>query len=143
MTAVGFHFNVPDALGYACRLLRKATRQGARVTVTGPGSTLAALDRALWSFEPTEFIPHLLLRRGEAVVPRLRATPVCLTEDLDSALHRDVLVNLGPETPPGFEGYARVIEVVTTDESERLAARARWKHYAARGYAIERHEVAA
>jgi DNA polymerase-3 subunit chi len=143
MTEVSFHFNVPDTLAYTCRLLRKATRQGARVTVTGEGATLAGLDRALWSFDPIEFVPHLLLRRGESAAERLRATPVCLAEDLSGALHHDVLVNLGREAPPGFEGYARVIEIVSTDEQERSAARVRWKHYASRGYAIERHEVAA
>ena len=143
MTEVSFHFNVPDALGYTCRLLRKATRQGARITVTGEGAALAGLDRALWSFDPIEVIPHLLLRRGEPVAERLRTTPVCLAEDLTGALHHDVLVNLGAQAPPGFESYARVIEIVSTDESERVAARARWKHYASRGYPIERHEVGA
>jgi DNA polymerase III subunit chi len=143
MTEVSFHFNVPDALGYTCRLLRKATRQGARVTVTGEADALAGLDRALWSFDPIEFIPHVLLRRGETAAERLRATPVCLAEDLSGALHHDVLVNLGAATPPGFETFARVIEVVSTEENDRTAARARWKHYATRGYAIERHEVGA
>jgi DNA polymerase-3 subunit chi len=143
MTEVSFHFNVPDALAYTCRLLRKATRQGARVTVTGEGAALAGLDRALWSFDPIEFIPHVLLRRGEPVAERLRTTPVCLAEDLAGALHHDVLVNLGAVPPSGFESYARMIEIVSTDEPERAAARARWKHYVARGYPIERHEVSA
>ena len=30
MTEVAFHFNAPDKLGYACRLLRKAVATGAR-----------------------------------------------------------------------------------------------------------------
>ena len=51
MTEVSFHFNVPDRAEYTCRLLRKATRQGARVTVTGPGDVLSGLDRALWTFD--------------------------------------------------------------------------------------------
>lgn len=143
MTEVSFHFNVPDALVYACRLLRKATRQGSRVTVTGDATTLAGLDRTLWSFDPIEFIPHLRLRSGEAVAERLRATPVCLAEDLAGALHHDVLVNLGAEPPRGFESFARVVEIVSTDADERAAARLRWKHYAARGYAIVKHEVGA
>jgi DNA polymerase-3 subunit chi len=143
MTEVSFHFNVSDTLGYACRLLRKATRQGARVTVTGDTSMLAGLDRVLWSFDPIEFVPHLLVRHGAPVAERLRATPVCLTEDLSGALHHDVLVNLGSEAPRGFESFARVIEIVSSDEQERTAARLRWKHYAARGYPIERHEVVA
>lgn len=143
MTEVSFHFNVPETLGYACRLLRKATRQGSRVTVTGDGTALAGLDRALWSFEPIEFIPHVLLRGGQAPAERLRATPVCLVEDLGAALHHDVLVNLGADAPRGFESFARVIEIVSTDEHDRSAARVRWKHYAARGYAIVKHEVGA
>lgn len=143
MTEVSFHFNVPDTLGYACRLLRKATRQGSRVTVTGDGTTLAGLDRVLWSFDPIEFIPHLLLGGRQAPAERLRATPVCLVEDLGAALHHDVLVNLGAEPPRGFESFARVIEIVSTDADDRHAARQRWKHYASRGYAIVKHEVGA
>ena len=78
MTRVSFHFNVPHRLGYACRLLRKATRQNARVTVTAPVATLAELDAALWTFDPTEFVPHVLVRDGQALPDRLRDTPVCL-----------------------------------------------------------------
>lgn len=143
MTRVSFHFNVPQRLAYACRLLRKATRQNARVTVTGEARLLAELDRALWSFEPTEFIPHVLLREGEVLREPLRETPVCLTAVPAGAPHHDVLLNLGAEAPAGFESFERLIEIVSTDEADRAAARARWKHYAARGYPIEKHEVEA
>ena len=143
MTRVSFHFNVPHRLEYACRLLRKATRQNARITVTGSAPVLAELDRALWSFEPTEFIPHVLLQDGQALPERLAGTPVCLSTTLAGAPHHDVLLNLGAEPPAGFESFERLIEIVSTDDDERAAARARWKHYAARGYAIEKHEVPA
>ncbi len=143
MTRVSFHFNVPQRLVYACRLLRKATRQNARVTVTGEARALDELDRALWSFEPTEFIPHVRLHEGETLSERLRETPVCLTVDPARAPHHGVLVNLGLEPPAGFESFERLIEIVSTDEADRTAARARWKHYAARGYEIEKHEVEA
>ena len=141
MTKVSFHFNVAHRVGYACRLLRKATRQNARVTVTGPGAALQELDRALWTFDATEFLPHVMVTPGQALAERLRATPLCLVEDLAGALHHDVLLNLGAEPPQGFESFARLVEIVSTDESDRATARARWKHYAARGYSIERHEV--
>lgn len=143
MTKVSFHFNVPHRLAYACRLLRKATRQGARVTATGPAAALAELDRTLWTFDPIEFLPHVRVGAGQTLPQRLRATPVCLVEDLAGAPHHDVLLNLGAEPPAGFESFERLIEIVSSDEADRLAARARWKHYAARGYAIERHEVEA
>jgi DNA polymerase-3 subunit chi len=32
---------------------------------------------------------------------------------------------------------------VTTSDVDRLAARRRWKHYADRGYALKRHDLAA
>ncbi len=143
MTRISFHFNVPHRLGYACRLLRKATRQGALVTATGPAPLLAELDRLLWTFDPTEFVPHLR-RDGAAPVPvRLQGTPVCLVADPVHALHHGVLVNLGSELPTGFESFERLVEVVSTEEDDRAAARLRWKHYSARGYTIEKHEVEA
>jgi DNA polymerase-3 subunit chi len=43
--------------------------------------------------------------------------------------------------PEGFERFERLIEVVSLDEADRLRARDRWKHYAARGYAIERKDL--
>jgi DNA polymerase-3 subunit chi len=141
MTEVSFHFNVPHRLGYACRLLRKATRQGARLVVVGPGPMLAELDRDLWSFDPIDFVPHVRTIGGASLAPHLRATPVQLVDDLSCALHQQVLLNLGQELPQGFESFERVIEIVSTDPDERAAARVRWKHYATRGYAIERHEV--
>ena len=141
MTEVSFHFNVPDRTEYTCRLLRKATRQGARVVVTGSGEVLAGLDRALWTFDPLEFVPHVMLRGNEAVPPRLRETPVWLLEDPAVSAHHDVLLNLGHEPPVGFESFARLIEIVTAEYDDRAAARGRWKHYSSRGYDIKRHEV--
>ncbi len=142
MTEVSFHFNVPDRTAYACRLLRKALRKGAQIVVSGAPPVLADLDRALWSFDPIEFVPHVIARPGEELAPRLRTTPVWLVSDLAQAGHHDVLLNLHDEAPAGFESFARVIEIVTSDPDDRAAARQRWKHYASRGYAIEKHEVA-
>lgn len=141
MTEVSFHFNVPDRVEYTCRLLRKASRKGANVVLTGPSSVLAHFDRALWTFDPLEFLPHVMLRPGQPVPERARATKVWLAEDATQPGHHDVLVNLGVDAPPGFESFARVIEIVSSEEADRAAARVRWKHYAARGYAIEKHEV--
>ena len=143
MTEVSFHFNVPDRLAYACRLLRKATRAGARVAVTAPGQTLSDLDRVLWTFDPIDFVAHRRLPAGEAVPARLSPTPVWLLDRVADAPDHDVLLNLGEEMPQGFESFERVIEIVSMSNQERHAARERWKHYSARGYAITRHEVAA
>ena len=138
MTEVAFHFNAPDKLGYACRLLRKAVGAGARVMVTGETGTLRELDVALWTFAPLEFLPHCY---GEATAVALAASPVVLSESVRSAPHQQVLVNLGEAVPEGFERFERLIEVVTGDEGDRLEGRRRWKYYADRGYAITRHDL--
>jgi len=139
MTEVAFHFNAPDKLAYACRLLRKAVASGAKVMVTGEPQQLRALDVDLWTFAPLEFVAHCYAPASNAAV--IEASPVVLAESTAAAPHRQVLVNLGPAVPGGFEGFERLIEVVSGDEDDRLLARGRWKHYADRGYAITRHDL--
>lgn len=138
MTEIAFHFNVPERLAYACRLLRKAVGSGARVLVTGESDTLKQLDTALWTFSATDFVPHCDLD-GEAAV--LALSPVILAPSLTSTPHHEVLLNLGQLVPDGFEQFQRVIELVGIDDEERPMARARWKHYTDRGYAITRHDL--
>lgn len=140
MTEVAFHFNAPDKLGYACRLLRKATATGARVVVTGEPELLRQLDVALWTFSPLEFIAHGYVPACGADVAA--ASPVVLADSAQAAPHQQVLVNLGTSLPDGFERFERLIEVVTQDDGDRQQARRRWKHYADRGYAIVRHDLA-
>lgn len=138
MTEVAFHFNAPDKISYACRLLRKAVGSGARVVVTAEPDLLDRLDPALWTFSALDFIPHATDRQPRAMVD---ASPVVLLRSVLDAPHQAVLLNLGEEVPEGFERFERLIEVVTPDEVDRATARVRWKHYAARGYAIERKDL--
>ena len=140
MTEVAFHFNAPAKLAYACRLVRKAAGTGARVVVTGEPELLRELDVALWTFSPLEFVAHCHAESADAQV--LAASPVVLSAEARSAPHQQVLVNLGAPVPEGFERFERLIEVVSTDEADRQDARRRWKHYADRGYAVQRHDLA-
>ena len=142
MTEVDFHFNVPDRMHYTCRLLRKASRKAGGVAVTGPSASLDALNKLLWTFDDTEFIPHLRVGASVAVAVRLRSTPVWLVDRAEDAAHLPVLVNLSNDPALGFESFERLIEVVSGDQADREAARLRWRHYASRGYAIKHHEVA-
>ena len=143
MTEIRFHFNVPSRTDYACRLLRKAARQAAPVAVTGPDDRLAELDQALWAMAPAEFVAHAWVREAEAVPAGLRDGILWLAPDPLAAPVHVTLLNLGDAAPRGFESFERLIELVSTEASDRAAARERWKGYAGRGYAIERHEVTA
>jgi DNA polymerase-3 subunit chi len=152
MTEVAFHFNLPDKLTYACRFLRKAVGSGARVlVVAGPDNEalLHQLDQALWTFSAQEFLPHCTAQAAPAVLtasPLLLADSVATTMQPQVAAHwpqADVLLNLGEGVPPGFESFLRLIELVSLDDADRQAARARWKHYQERGYPLVRHDIAA
>lgn len=141
MTEVAFHFNAPDKISYACRLLRKACSTSAQVVVMGSQELVAALDAALWTFSPTAFIPHCMAQADAAL---LNQTPVVLGQGVQlppNLPHHQVLLNLGSELVEGFETFEKIIEVVTQDEQDRLLARKRWKHYADRGYPLVRHDL--
>jgi DNA polymerase III subunit chi len=141
MTEIAFHFNAPDKLAYACRLLRKAVASGAKVVVTGDEASLQTLDTLLWTFSALEFLPHC---RADSPMEQRMASPIVLAAQIDGneALpHHQVLLNLGDAVMPGYERFERTIEVVTLDEQDRQNARQRWKHYADRGYAITRHDL--
>ena len=138
MTEVAFHFNAPDRVAYACRLLRKAVGSGAKVVVTGWPDTLQQLDAALWAFSPTDFVPHCHLDSDASV---LAASPVILAESIQTVPHQQVLLNLGDVVAAGFERFERVIEVVGLDEDDLHAARSRWRHYTGLGYTITRHDL--
>jgi DNA polymerase-3 subunit chi len=142
MTEIRFHFNVASRTGYACRLLRKAVRQGSAITVTASPSALAELDRELWAIGPAEFIAHSWAADALSVPASLHASTVWLAADPAASPVHHALVNLGDDTPHGYESFERLIEVVSTDDAVRAAARERWKAYTKRGYKIERHEVA-
>ena len=125
---VDFHSGVADPVAFACRLLRKACRQGARVRVTGPAPTLSALDVALWTFEAHEFLPHLRWPAPQALA---RRTPVWLcdgTVPVPPQAPR-IVVNLGGDVPASVDTVDRVIEVVGDAPEARAAGRARWRFY--------------
>jgi DNA polymerase III subunit chi len=148
MTEITFYFNVPDRLNYACRLLRKALRSGSDKASTGvavlaPSAMLSRFDRALWTFDAIEFIPHLLLPNAVTSQESHLRTPVWLVEQAERAAHFNLLLHLGDEPALGFESFGRMVEIVSSDPQEREAARVRWKHYKARGYDIQKHEVTA
>ena len=145
MTQLVFHVNVSDPLGYACRLLRKAYRVGARVAVLAEPQDLRTLDRLLWTFEPTEFVPHALISADRSAAahdgPEGEA-PIWLLEALRVIPPMPCSVlNLSAQIVERPERFDRVIEVVSADEAALQAARQRWKHYASAGFTPEKHEV--
>ena len=76
----------------------------------------------------------------------LERTPIVLADqvsDLHALPHHQILLNLEDVVPVGFEKFERVIELVSLEKMDREFARARWKTYQDRGYAIIKHDLKA
>lgn len=138
-TEVAFHFGAPDRVAYTCRLLRKATARGARLVVRSNPAELADLDIALWNVGAVDFISHCVASVSDDT--RARSAVLLVTDDAELRAEAPVLVNLGTDVPGNFDHFQRVIEIVSTDEADRMQARKRWKLYSERGYQIVRHDV--
>lgn len=142
MTEVEFHTGLADPVGFACRLLRKALRKGARATVTAPAPRLAALDRELWTFDERDFLPHVRWTPSQPAHVLAR-TPLWLVENALPAGAPPVLVNLGAPVPPPQAALVRLIELVGTDAEDEAGARRRWREYKARGLNVVHHAAGA
>jgi len=138
MTQIEFHFNAPDKLAYACRLLRKGTSQGARLFVVAEPDFLKRLDVALWSVSPHDFVSHCMASDPAHL---LNASAVVMGPQLQAIAGVHTAVNFLPSVPEGFDRFERLIDVVSDDPSDRAEARLRWKQYTAMGYTLLRRDL--
>jgi DNA polymerase-3 subunit chi len=138
MTGVDFYFNAADKLQVACRLAGKALAQGKRLLIYAPqADTAHSLERLLWTWPATGFVPHC--RAEDPIAPD---TPVLIAGDAGGVAPCDILLNLGRDTPPAFERFERLLEVVARDDGDRQAARERYRFYRERGYRVASHDLA-
>ena len=137
MTRIDFYFEADDKLQVACRLSAKAAQRRLRVLIyTADETESQRIDRLLWTWQATGFVPHCMARS-----PLAAQTPVLITHDPGDMPHDEVLLNLHPQWPPAFGRFQRLVEIVGRDEADRQAARERFRFYRDRGYAIEKHDL--
>ena len=133
MTRIDFHTNIPDKLAYACRLARKAYGSRARVVLLAENAAQAEqMNAALWTVSDLDFIPHVL-----ATDPLAPQTPVVITDDESIALpHHEMLINLTRRRPENFSQFARVFEIISTDEEDAAEGRKRYVAYKKESYPL-------
>jgi DNA polymerase-3 subunit chi len=137
LTDVAFHTGIANPLDYACRLLRKAYRSGARVAVLGEPALLDRLDQALWTFEALEFVPHIVLPRDGGDAARLAASPIVLLKgDSVAPTACRIGVTLGGHPVADAAAFDRLIAIVGLDPEHREAGRQRWREYERAGHAV-------
>ena len=139
MTQIKFYHNAPDRLMAACSITAKAVRQGHRVLVHAPDEAVAQrFDSMLWTAQPLSFVPHVA-----ADSPLAARTPVVIASRLDNPPHTDVLVNLSDDpVPEAFTRFEMLVEIVSTQDSDRQQARQRWQAFKEQGHAITAFDLA-
>lgn len=138
MTTIDFYFNAEDSFQVACRLAAKALTQSKRLVIYAPqAETAKRIDRMLWSWPPTAFVPHC--RTDEALA---LDTPVLIAAAGEPE-GAELLLNLDDACPPHFERFERLLEIVSQDEQSRRDGRDRYRYYRERGYPISIHDLAA
>ncbi|WP_269901551.1 DNA polymerase III subunit chi [Paenalcaligenes faecalis] len=139
---VDFAFGAPNRLRTTCDVVRKHYLAGRKLIIYQSDSReLLRLDRMLWGFEPTAYIPHVMVED-----PLANQTPILLCQHAD-ALTTPVypeawLINLDQQGPPLPSSFTRILEIVSNQESDKSFARQRWRHYQQHGYALHSHNLA-
>lgn len=131
MGQVVFHTGLANKGDYAARLVRKASRQGARLVVVCDDPS--ALSMALWGGASVDFFGHATAQSDAATLSVSRV--VLMTSALLSGrdLSQDVLVNACEAWPEAHGRFLRVIELVGQTPSEVTSGRERWKLYVSDG----------
>jgi DNA polymerase-3 subunit chi len=137
MTKVDFYFNVPDKLAKTAQLCEEKLAKGRQLTVFTQETMNAALQTLLWQHSATSFLPSCLGEDGSSGL-----TPIVLVSNGNHLVQDDVLINLQEQHPPFFSRFRHLIELVGVEESDKVAARARFKFYRDRGYTIKSTDVA-
>ena len=132
MTKVDFYTGSKDKLRTACQLSHKAMQNGVRVILSAPDPTTRdALDKLLWHYPATAFIPHCRDEADDAA-----QMPVVLNHGSEKFPHHDLLISLHNECMPFFSRFERVIEIVSHDAEDSRLGRERFKFYRDRGYEL-------
>ena len=137
MTEIYFYSGAADKIYTACHLSAKAMQEGLKVMIYTLATTLVdQLDKLLWTFSPTSFIPHC---RAHDILAH--ATPVTLGHEITQITHHDVLLNLHDQHAPSFDRFDRLIEIASIQSEDKIAARKRYRFYQENGYKIYHYKL--
>jgi len=141
MTDVVFHYGVSDKFDYAIRLLRKVVRSGFRVRVSLAPAELTTFSARLWAAAPTGFMAHC---DEHAPASLKRRSPVVLgASDASGDPQEAVFINLSHDMPQNPQRYQKILEVITTDPTDRQLGRTRKRAYDSAQCPVVMHDAGA
>ena len=133
MTRIDFYFNVLDKQALLNSITQAALLKRRKVTIYAASQAAAnQISAGLWQAEEASFLPNTLASNVLAA-----HTPILLHVENDALLQDELLVNMSQSQPSFFSRFTQLVELVGTDEQDKLAARGRYKFYRDRGYEIK------
>jgi len=145
VTKVDFYTGTTDKLRTACQLSHKAMQNGLRVLLHTPDeATTEALDKLLWHYPATAFLPHCrsdAATAGAMPVLSLSKWPVVVGHQSDPLPHSELLISLHTACLPFFSRFERVIEIVSQDQEDARLGRERFGFYRDRGYEMRHFDL--
>ena len=137
MTRVDFYTGSTDKLRTACQLCHKAMQHGLHAIVSLPDAECDALDRLMWQYPDTAFIPHARIDAEDA-----QQMPILLCSEEGKFPFHEMLITLHQTCQPYFSRFERVIEIVGVGDEESRLGRDRYKFYRDRGYEMRHFDLA-
>ena len=131
-------------LKLACRLTNKLAYMGQRILLVCENTEqIEKLDTLLWQFSDTSFIPHQTVDQENQIDLQRYKVHLLLSTDLTQAGNDrlDVIINLSSNLLPDTPQVLRRAELVECDETDKQAARNRYKHYRDMGITTKMHPI--
>lgn len=136
MTKVDFYTGSEDKFRTACQLSHKAMQNGMRVLLHTPDEASSnKLDKLLWQFPATAFMPHCHSHDAEAAT-----MPVVIGHN-EVFPQFELLISLHNECVNFFSRFERVIEIVSQDAEDARLGRERYGFYRDRGYELRHFDL--
>lgn len=136
-----------------CRLCEKALAQKMNVLIYTSSATQAQqLDDLLWTFKPDSFIPHYN-QFNELEDDDSYSYPVLICTETDAdditsignkkimSQYKQLLINLTSNTPPFFQQFERIAEMVGKNNDEKEIARNRYRYYKQKQLTLNKYDL--
>lgn len=140
MTQVDFHIldnnDNSSLLTYACRVARKAYKNGYRVYIRVENEQdMQQLDTLLWTFSELDFIPHA------CIASECGQEPVIIGMIEQQAGSNMILINISTKMSSNYSLYSRVIELISNEPEKKSAGRNRYRKYQQMNEKLNNHLV--
>lgn len=122
---------------FACALIEKIYVPRKRIYVrTQSHEQALRLDELLWTYEPSQFLPHQL--KEEGLMP---PAPIQLSDAPDCPSNIQIFINLHVDFPVITASLQHIIEIVANEENALQQARERYRLYRQQNMQPQYHDL--